>query len=64
MKQVTRTFYCQDCDHTFERIVLENVLTAVCPECKPITALLERIGLTPGQAVVAAIIGVALLNRD
>lgn len=66
MNQVTRKFHCQNCAHTFERIVLESVVTAACPQCRPFVALLERLGLTPEQAITLTLVGVgvAFLARE
>lgn len=66
MNQVTRKFQCQNCSHNFERVVLENVFMAACPQCRPFIALLEWLGLTPGQAIAltAVGVGVVLLARE
>jgi len=37
----TKTFYCETCDHNFERAVLETVLTIFCPKCKRWASVIE-----------------------
>ncbi|MDT5123439.1 MAG: hypothetical protein QOC96_2921 [Acidobacteriota bacterium] len=54
-----KKFHCKDCSHTFEKTVLEAVVSAVCPRCSQWVGLLEfaqEEGLTFGQAVVAGLI--------
>jgi prepilin signal peptidase PulO-like enzyme (type II secretory pathway) len=60
-----KTFHCKGCSHSFERLVLETVVTAVCPACKRWVGLLEfaqQQGLTFGQAVVAGLILYAIFG--
>lgn len=60
-----KKFHCSDCSHTFERVVLETVASAVCPGCRRWVGLLEfaqEQGLTFGQAVVAGLILYAIFG--
>lgn len=57
---MTKRFHCQDCSQTFERVVLEAAVTAVCPKCRPIVSFLETIGLTPEQALVLTLVGIGI----
>jgi uncharacterized paraquat-inducible protein A len=57
---MTKRFQCHDCGHAFERMVLESVVTAVCPKCRPFVSFLEGIGLTPEQALLLTLFGVAV----
>jgi len=63
---VRKGFWCNNCSYSFERDVLENVFTAACPNCQPIVAFLERLGLTPRQAIVLTALAVAagIVSRD
>jgi uncharacterized paraquat-inducible protein A len=63
---VKKRFRCNDCGHTFERDVLETVFTAACPNCKPLVAFLEWLGLTPAQAIglTALAVVVGLVSRN
>jgi hypothetical protein len=64
MKHVTKNFHCTGCSQDFERVVLQGVLTATCPTCRPLVYLLELIGLTPHQALVLTLcaVGVGYLS--
>ena len=60
-----KTFHCKDCSHTFERQVLEAVVTAVCPSCSRWVGLLELAkeqGLTLGQGVLTCLILYAIFG--
>ena len=60
-----KQFHCKECSHTFERVVLEAVVSAVCPKCKRWVGLLkfaQEQGLTFGQAVVAGLIIYAIFG--
>lgn len=60
-----KKFHCKDCSHTFERLVFEAVVTAVCPGCRRWAGLVEfaqEQGLTFGQAVVAGLILFAIFG--
>lgn len=60
MRSVNRRFHCHECNRTFETDALETVLTATCPNCKPVVALLERFGLSPNEAVFLTLLGVGV----
>ncbi len=64
MKLVRKRFHCRGCNQDFEQLVLESVVTAACPNCKPLVYLLELVGLTPKQAVVLTlcVVGVGYLS--
>lgn len=61
MQQITRRFQCRECSHVFERDVLETVVTLACPRCRPIVSLLERLGMTPEQAITITLVGFGLI---
>jgi Zn finger protein HypA/HybF involved in hydrogenase expression len=55
-----KKFYCQQCDHTFERVAGEAVLSAVCPGCGRLAKLVRfemDLGLTFEQAVLGIFAG-------
>ncbi len=58
--KMTKRFHCQDCSHSFEREVLEGVISLTCPKCQPFVAFLESIGLTPEQALVLTLCGIGI----
>lgn len=60
-----KKFHCTDCKHTFEQVVLETVITAMCPKCRQWVGLLKFAqdqGLTFGQAAVAGLILYAIFG--
>lgn len=60
-----KNFHCKNCSHTFEQLVLETAVTALCPKCKQWVGLLklaQNQGLTLGQAVVAGLILYAIFG--
>lgn len=60
-----KKFHCTDCSHTFEQLVFETILTAMCPKCMRWVGLLKAAqdeGLTFGLAVVAGLILYAIFG--
>jgi Zn finger protein HypA/HybF involved in hydrogenase expression len=60
-----KQFHCKECSHTFEKIVLEAVVSAVCPKCRQLVGLLkfaQEQGLTFGQTVVVGLIIYAIFG--
>ena len=60
-----KKFHCKDCSHTFERMVFESVVSAICPLCKHWVGLFEfaqEQGMTFGQIVVAGLILYAIFG--
>ena len=66
MANTMRVVHCKDCNQIVVRMIADRILTASCPQCKPIAAFLEWLGLTQGEAFVATLIGAGIvsLTRD
>jgi uncharacterized paraquat-inducible protein A len=56
MNYATKGLCCQNCGHQENVAVIEGVLELLCPKCGTWVSLGKAFGLTPGQAVVAALI--------
>jgi Zn finger protein HypA/HybF involved in hydrogenase expression len=62
---IKKTFRCETCNHSFEHVVLETVLTALCPKCQSwvnVFELAQKQGLTLGQSVFVAIVLYAIFG--
>jgi uncharacterized paraquat-inducible protein A len=60
-----KKFHCKQCTHTFERVVLDAVVSAICPGCNRWVGLVEvaqEQGLTVGQALVLTAILYAIFG--
>jgi Zn finger protein HypA/HybF involved in hydrogenase expression len=60
-----KTFYCEPCNHNFEKAVLEAAFTALCPKCQQWASVIEMAqtqGLTLGQSIVVAIVLYAIFG--
>ena len=60
-----KNFHCETCNHNFEQVVLETVLTVLCPKCKRwvnFVAMAKEQGLTLGQSVFVAIVLYAIFG--
>jgi hypothetical protein len=65
MYKTLRIVHCPECGQ-IERMIAVNILTASCPNCKPLMAFLEWLGMTPNEAlfVTALTAGVAYLSKE
>jgi len=64
-KMTKKPFRCETCNHTFQQVVIDTVLTALCPNCKSWATVLEvgqSQGLTLGESVVVAIVLYAIFG--
>jgi len=60
-----KQFRCETCNHNFEQLVLDTVLTALCPTCKRWVTVIEVAqsqGLTLEQSIVVAIVLYAIFG--
>lgn len=57
-----KRFHCADCNRTFEQVVGEAILSAVCPACGRL-ARLVRFGMAQGLTLTQALaaVGVSFL---
>ncbi len=62
MRTINKAFHCPKCNTSFEAVVLEAAMTAACPNCRPVVALLERLGLTPGEAVALTLLTLTVVH--
>lgn len=55
-----KAFHCSDCNHTFEQIVGEAIIRAVCPACKKWVGLWKLAtaqGISFGQFLAGVALG-------
>jgi ribosomal protein S27E len=62
MQQTTKGLRCQGCSHEQNVAVSEAVLGLVCPKCGAWVKLGEALGLSFGQAAIAALVVLWLLG--